>query len=351
MLFFPVYHAPNLRRLSIPRGETYLPSSAPQPSNLQTFQPANDHASNSLHCTFLATPHPLTPIESHSCKNGRGAVLPPRAPSRSEMGCSQPSNLPTFKPANGFLLSLSTFNCRLSTRTLFSLFTQRAFHNSFPIKRFHTPTENCRVSLSRLHTFLKYYFNCLANSPLILRKSPHFSSVPFIRLRTLSFSVSRKSCICHSYENTGGVPQLFPFWNSALCASDKDARPEPADGGGVEGFFSVAFSPFTAPLSPVPLSLMKSALTKVTQNKQLYLVLESTLMKNTRGWGATSVLPAFRPPDLQTFKRSDLQTFRRSNVQTSRPLDVQSFQRSVACRFPTTVVHFGASYRAMRTHP
>jgi hypothetical protein len=41
-----------------------------------------------------------------------------------------------------------------------------------------------------------------------------FSPFTFIRLRTLSFSVSRKSCICHSYENNRGVYQLFPFWNS-----------------------------------------------------------------------------------------------------------------------------------------
>jgi hypothetical protein len=24
---------------------------------------------------------------------------------------------------------------------------------------------------------------------------------------------ARKFCICHSYENNRGVPQLFPFWN------------------------------------------------------------------------------------------------------------------------------------------
>src|SRR5713101_1372344 len=33
---------------------------------------------------------------------------------------------------------------------------------------------------------------------------------------TLPSSVSRKSCICHSYENTGGVGVFFPFWNSSL---------------------------------------------------------------------------------------------------------------------------------------
>jgi len=33
-------------------------------------------------------------------------------------------------------------------------------------------------------------------------------------LRTLSFSVSRKSLVCRSYENCRGVYQQFPFWNS-----------------------------------------------------------------------------------------------------------------------------------------
>src|SRR5229473_3216934 len=39
----------------------------------------------------------------------------------------------------------------------------------------------------------------------------------FMRLRTLSFSVSRNPCVCHSYENNRGVAQLFPFWHAALA--------------------------------------------------------------------------------------------------------------------------------------
>src|SRR2546422_11348500 len=38
-------------------------------------------------------------------------------------------------------------------------------------------------------------------------------------LRTLSFSVSRNSFVCHSYENNWGVYQLFPFWNWRLETS------------------------------------------------------------------------------------------------------------------------------------
>src|SRR6266516_2797488 len=46
----------------------------------------------------------------------------------------------------------------------------------------------------------------------ITRESP----IPFFvfnSLRTLSFSVSCKSCVCHSYANRRGVYQQFPTWN------------------------------------------------------------------------------------------------------------------------------------------
>src|SRR6266436_5454616 len=39
----------------------------------------------------------------------------------------------------------------------------------------------------------------------------------FMRLRTLSFSVSRNPFVCHSYENNRGVAQLFPFWHAVLA--------------------------------------------------------------------------------------------------------------------------------------
>ena len=59
--------------------------------------------------------------------------------------------------------------------------------------------------------FLKCYFNfsCARHSMFV--KSPLFSPFLFMRLRTLSFSVSRKPFACHSYENNGGVPKQFPF--------------------------------------------------------------------------------------------------------------------------------------------
>jgi Zn-dependent protease len=100
--------------------------------------------------------------------------------------------------------------------SLFSLFAPRVFHKSFLFKRFRTLSKKCRVFGGHLLQFLKYYFNFASNSPLLDRKTPLFSPFPFKCLRTLPSSVSCKSCICHSYENTGGVYQLFPFWNSSL---------------------------------------------------------------------------------------------------------------------------------------
>ena len=61
--------------------------------------------------------------------------------------------------------------------------------------------ENCRVSLVPLIKNLKSYFN-FGFIPHCSLPTTHFSDpYLFMRLRTLSFSVSRKSCICHSYEN------------------------------------------------------------------------------------------------------------------------------------------------------
>jgi hypothetical protein len=143
----------------------------------------------------------------------------------------KPANLPTWQPANGFLPSLSTFNCRstcpdpvgkipsgsgLSTLTLFSLFaprvfansfairrirtahptsdahperpsgvegllsrfalcslfalsTTRAFHNSFAIRRIRTLSKKCRVYGGHCLPFLKYYFNFRKYRPLFSR--------------------------------------------------------------------------------------------------------------------------------------------------------------------------------------
>ena len=47
---------------------------------------------------------------------------------------------------------------------------------------------------------------------------PQFISFVCHRLQTLPSSVSCKSFVCHSYENTGGVGVFFPFWNSFRSA-------------------------------------------------------------------------------------------------------------------------------------
>jgi hypothetical protein len=54
--------------------------------------------------------------------------------------------------------------------SLFALFTPRVFDNFFPIKRFRTLSQNCRVYGSRLHQSLKYCFTYPVNSsPAFLR--------------------------------------------------------------------------------------------------------------------------------------------------------------------------------------
>ena len=133
--------------------------------------------------------------------------------------------------------------------SLFSLFAQRVFHNPFAINSFRTLSKKCRVYGVRFHRFLKLYFNFPANSPRIIRQPPNFSSFAFTQLQTLSFSVSRNSCIClpavagHSYENHRGcIPTLpilklvpptspnLPRWRistfkCAFCIPDESAGP------------------------------------------------------------------------------------------------------------------------------
>ena len=85
----------------------------------------------------------------------------------------------------------------VTASSLESAFTNRDACNSFRMCSY----ENCRVSLGQTSLFLKFHFNFVAHHLLIARHPPLFLPFPFIRLRTLSFSVSPKFCICHSYEN------------------------------------------------------------------------------------------------------------------------------------------------------
>src|SRR5229473_4364032 len=59
----------------------------------------------------------------------------------------------------------------------------------------------------------------------ITRETPRIPSLVFNSLRTLSFSVSCKSCVCHSYANSRGVYQQFPTWNESLAACNPSKVP------------------------------------------------------------------------------------------------------------------------------
>jgi hypothetical protein len=108
----------------------------------------------------------------------------------------------------------------LCFQTLPHSFPQWTTPISFPFNRFHTLSIVMGGGGYPTSKNLNHHFDSSSNSRRISSQSPHFSSFPFKGLRTLSFSVSCKSCICHSYENTRGVYQLFPKRNAeppCLC--------------------------------------------------------------------------------------------------------------------------------------
>src|SRR5713226_4465268 len=55
----------------------------------------------------------------------------------------------------------------------------------------------------------------------ITRETPRIPVFVFKILRTLSFSVSGKPCVCHSYANGRGGYQQFPTWNESLAACNQ----------------------------------------------------------------------------------------------------------------------------------
>src|SRR6266705_2354449 len=55
------------------------------------------------------------------------------------------------------------------------------------------------------------------SSAQITHETPQILFFVFKSLQTLSFSVSCKSCVCHSYANRRGVYQQFPFWHSPFA--------------------------------------------------------------------------------------------------------------------------------------
>jgi hypothetical protein len=59
----------------------------------------------------------------------------------------------------------------------------------------------------------------------ITRETPLIPVFVFRSLRTLSFSVSCKPCVCHSYANRRGVHQQFPTWNESLTVCNPSKVP------------------------------------------------------------------------------------------------------------------------------
>src|SRR5712691_11569809 len=51
----------------------------------------------------------------------------------------------------------------------------------------------------------------------ITHETPQIPFFVFKSLRTLSFSVSCKPCVCHSYANRRGGYRQFPTWNESLA--------------------------------------------------------------------------------------------------------------------------------------
>jgi len=86
--------------------------------------------------------------------------------------------------------------------------------------------------------------------PCSLPKNPSFV---FIRLRTLSFSVSCNPFVCHSYENNRGGYQQFPKWNIPAPAGTPFWLTSPTSS-------CTAIAPLTAKRSPMTLTPKKTRL-------------------------------------------------------------------------------------------
>src|SRR6266481_2881575 len=87
------------------------------------------------------------------------------------------------------------------------------FASRIPVPRRSFPKFHGMISFADPHplTLLESYrFKNIAGKGSLSIPYPAFSisHSPY----TLPSSASRKSCICHSYENTGGVGVFFPFW-------------------------------------------------------------------------------------------------------------------------------------------
>jgi hypothetical protein len=145
-----------------------------------------------------AEPHPRQPISRARLSF---FAFCPSQPSNLQMRFLHPERFcGTFQRANA--LSASRTQLRDDPASISHRITSLAApHPLTPIESH--PYKNHREA-GVLPTFQR--------SNVLTRNDPSF---PFKGLRTLSFYVSRNSFVCHSYENTRGVYQLFPLWNSA----------------------------------------------------------------------------------------------------------------------------------------
>ncbi len=166
----------------------------------------------------------------------------------------------------------------------------------------------------------------------ITRETPLIPFFVFKTLRTLSFSVSCKSCVCHSYANGRGGYQQFPTWNESLAACNQ-----------LSTFNRVSFpsshlslsqrsaKSFTIRTSETPLPQLLynphlQALLGSAGNKGLITPLESALTKNSPVSRLESALTktggggSFRPFNVATFQRLDVQTPKRPHIFQSSPL-------------------------------
>jgi hypothetical protein len=120
--------------------------------------------------------------------------LSERVASTPRSRVSLPFALPVFLPTIHH--PLTTAHCSL---------------NSFPVNSFADPHP-----LSPLESYC-FKKGGGRGAPHLTHRCSSVSRLPY----ALPSSVSRKSCICHSYENTGGVGVFFPLWNSSHGVGDR----------------------------------------------------------------------------------------------------------------------------------
>src|SRR3989442_532426 len=143
----------------------------------------------------------------------------------------------------------------------------------------------------------------------IMREAPRILFFVFKSLRTLSFSVSCKSCVCHSYENGRGVYQQFPIWNApGPCRGIRPCRNPSvlhfylcelcvlsrfSVNSGFSSLATVHGSPATFAY-PLSFQILADSFA-LTQNSTLLFSSNSKLFdQNTRGWGGVPT-PLLKP--------------------------------------------------------